>query len=331
MDRPGPGLLLRDLLRGGDDRIAALIRVLVALDGDILLLTAFDYDLGAEALAAFADFLAAAGLSYPYRMALRPNTGIATGLDLDGDGRLGGPGDAQGFGAFPGQNGMVILSRLPLIADRVTDLSALLWRDLPGGIPPAMGQGQAAVQRLSTGGHWIVPVRLPDGRPLSLLAWYATPPVFGGPGDVNARRNHDETALWLRLIGGDLPMPPPAPPFVLIGDANLDPVDGAGRKQALRSLLAHPALRDPRPRGRSDRQDPGQRGDPAEDTVVYTGKGAPGGLRVDYILPSADLQVAGAGVLAPADGKAEEDGDRASQDLRLASRHHPVWLDLVLP
>lgn len=325
MDRRGPGLLLRDLQRGEDDQIRAVIRVLVALDADLLLLTAFDYDLGAEALDVFAGLLGAAGLPYPHRIALRPNTGIPTGFDLDGDGRLGGPGDAQGFGSFPGQNGMVILSRLPLVPDGVVDLSALLWRDLPRSIPPQLNPDLSATLRLSTSGHWIVPVLLPHGRQLPLLAWYAAPPVFGGPDEFNARRNHDEAALWLRLIEGALPVPPPAPPFMLIGDANLDPADGDGRKGALLDLLAHPALHDPQPRGGHGRVEPGHQGDPALDTALYEGEGAPGGLRVDYILPSSDLRIAGAGVLWPSEA------DDLAGDLATASRHRPVWVDLALP
>jgi hypothetical protein len=61
---------------------------------------------------------------------------MATGLDLDGDGRLGGAADAQGFGEFTGQGGMAILSRHPI--GPVTDHSAFLWRDLPGQIMPEL-------------------------------------------------------------------------------------------------------------------------------------------------------------------------------------------------
>ena len=53
------------------------------------------------------------------------NTGVASGADLDGDGRVvAGPGsdayagDAFGFGRFPGQYGMTVFSRFPLGAAR---------------------------------------------------------------------------------------------------------------------------------------------------------------------------------------------------------------------
>ncbi|MFT4151578.1 MAG: endonuclease/exonuclease/phosphatase family protein [Paracoccaceae bacterium] len=321
LDRKGPGLLLRDIAGGKDAQIAAIGRVAAALNADVLILTAFDYDRGGVALDAFAAALAQAGAAYPHRFALAPNSGVPTRLDLDGDGLRGGPRDAQGYGLFPGNAGMAILSRLPVDRAGARDLSRLLWRDLPDGIPPPLAQ-DAGVQRLSTTGHWIVPLLLPDGRSLRLLTWYATPPVFDGEEDRNGRRNHDEAALWLRLLEGQLPVPPPAPPFVIAGDANLDPEDGEGRPEALRALLAHPGLQNPAPRGTHRRVEPGTSGDPALDTALYD---EIGGLRVDYILPSADLTVAAAGVLWP------PEGDPLAADLAAASRHRPVWVDLVLP
>lgn len=321
--REGPGLLLRDLARG-DPQAQAAIAVIAALDADVLVLTGVDYDAGGAALGAIAEALAAAGQDYPVRFALPPNAGVPTGLDLDGDGRLGRARDAQGYGRFPGQGGLAILSRLPVDADGVQDFSALLWRDLPGAMPP---EGEApevaAVQRLSSTGHWLVPLILPDGGRLTLLVFAATPPVFDGPEDRNGRRNHDEAAFWLRLLEGALPVPSPEGPLVLIGKPNLDPFDGDGRPEALRALMAHPRLQDPAPSGSHGRKEPGQAGDPALDTALF-GPGT-GGLRVSMILPSRDLAVGGAGVIWP------PDADPLAATLAAASRHRPVWVDLTLP
>lgn len=321
MARHGPGLLLRDLRKGSDPRLLAAVEVIGALDVDILLLTGIDHDARGEALAALAERLDAAGHPYPYRLALRPNTGIPTGLDMDGNGARGQAADAQGFGRFPGQAGMALLSRLPILTEEAQDYSAFLWADLPGNLmPPDTAPEVRAVQRLSTAGHWAVPVRLPDGRPLTLLVWYATPPVFDGPEDRNGRRNHDEAAFWLRLLAGELPFAAPQPPFVLLGQSNLDPADGEGRPAAMRALLASPLLQDPQPRASAPRSEPGQRGDPALDTALYP---RIGGLRVEVILPSADLAVAASGVLWPAQD------DPLSPALQTASRHRPVWVDLA--
>ena len=297
-----------------------MVTGLTALDADILVLTGMDYDPGLHSLRAVADRLSAAGLRYPHLFAPRPNSGQPTGLDVDADSRLNEAEDAQGWGPFPGAGGTAVLSRLPILADKAKDYSAFLWRDLPGTLlPPSTDPALAAVQRLSSHSHLALPVALPGGGTLTLLIWHATPPVFDGPEDRNGRRNHDEAAFWLRLIDGDLPFPPPAPPFVLIGDANLDPVDGDGRAGALLALLDHRLLQDPRPRGPHGRTEPAQRGDPALDTVFYPRLG---GLRLDYILPSADMAVITSGVLWPVPQ------DRLHAPLAAASRHFPVWVDL---
>lgn len=301
--------------------MTAALAMIAATDADVILLTGIDYDLDLVALSALADALSARGPPFPHRFALRPNTGMATGLDLDGSGRAGDPRDAQGYGRFAGEGGMAVLSRLPILKGAVRDFSAFLWRDLPGSRQPAGTEPDAAaVQRLSTTGHWEVPLALPDGRVLRLLAWHATPPVFE---PRNAARNHDETAFWLRLLGGELAIPPPAAPFVLLGDANLDPVDGDGQPEAIRQLLAHPALQDVPPRHATQRDDPGHKGDPALDTADYGG--SIGGLRVEYILPSRGLTVLGSGILWP------PPGDALAPLAQAASRHRPLWVDIALP
>ena len=285
----------------------------------MLLLTAVDYDRGGVALALLADRLATEGADYPHRFAFRPNTGTQTGFDVDGNGRLNDPRDAQGYGQFSGQGGMAILSRLPFDTAHARDHSAFLWRDLPGSLSPD-APALAQVQRLATTGFWDVPV-LTRAGPLHLLAWHATPPVFDGPEDRNGKRNHDEAAFWRHYLDGALPMAPPSAPFVLLGDGNLDPADGDGLREGIGALLAHPALQDPQPRGTHDRHEPTQRGDPALDTVLYAELG---GLRLDYVLPAASLTVTGAGVLWPAQG------DPLTADLATASRHFPVWIDIDL-
>ena len=213
---------------------------------------------------------------------------------------------------------MAILSRLPLDEGAARDHSGFLWRDLPGALLPEGDPALAGVQRLATTGFWDVPLVTGSG-PLHLLAWHATPPVFDGPEDRNGRRNHDEAAFWRHYLDGALPMPPPDAPFVLLGDGNLDPADGDGRREGIAALLAHPALQDPLPKGRHGRAEPAHQGDPARDTVLY---GDLGGLRLDYVLPSSGLRVTGAGVLWPAPG------DPLAADLAAASRHFPVWVDI---
>jgi hypothetical protein len=318
----GPGLVLQSLQKGGSPAQTALVRNIIALDADILLLTGIDYDAEGKTLAALAAQLAQAGLAYAHQVALRPNSGVPTGFDLDGNGRLGDARDAMAYGRYPGEGGMALLSRLPIDTAQLRDFSAYLWSDLPRSLSPDTDPALRGIQCLSSGGHYEVPVILPNGTPLRLLAFYAGPPGFDGTDDRNGKRNHDEAAFWLHLLAGDLPYPPPSAPFVLMGQASLDPVDGGGRSAALRQLLDHPLLQDPRPRSTSGRVDAGQRGDAALDTVLYNGLG---GLRVDYILPARAVTVAASGVMWPPDGGA------LATDLATAARHRPVWVDIIPP
>ena len=248
------------------------LSAVAALSLDVLVLTDIDYDAHNAALGALASALG----GYDHLFALRPNTGMPTGLDLDGDGRLGGPRDAQGYGWFSGQGGMAILSRHPL--HLVNDLSALPWRDSH----ESLGTDEPALQRLSSSAHWAVRV---DGPvPLTLLTLAATPPVFDGPTDRNGRRNHDEVLLWAHVMDGRYG-PPPQGPVAVIGNFNLDPEYGEGLHDAARAMIAHDRLQDPLP---------------GQPTVTWESVGE---MRISYILPDKSLSVTGSGIIpAPAAG-----------------------------
>ncbi|MEL6207397.1 MAG: endonuclease/exonuclease/phosphatase family protein, partial [Pseudomonadota bacterium] len=248
LTRDGPGLLLRDIRSGDDPQIAAAIAVIGRTAPDVLLLTGFDHDPGGATLAAFAEALADAGAPYPHRFALPSNAGLPTDLDLDGDGRRGTARDGQGYGRFRGHGAMVLLSRLPIAEGDARDFSDLLWREAPWAEQPATDDGAAfpsmeadAVQRLSSTGHWVVPLALADGQALDVLAFAATPPVFDGPEDRNGLRNAGEIGLWQALLDGEIG-PAPEPPFVILGRANLDPADGEGLRDAITALLDDPRL-----------------------------------------------------------------------------------------
>lgn len=318
LDRKGPGLLLRDIVAGDDVQISAVLDLIATADADAILLLRFDWDADGAALAALTDRLADIGQPYPHRLSLRPNTGWPTTFDLDGDGRLRGPRDAQGYGLFPGHNGMALLSRLPIDKDSIEDFSGFLWRDMPGAVLPLHNSGapfpnaQAqAAQRLSSVGHWMVPLVMDDGTSLHLLAFHASPPVFDGPEDANGLRNADELLFWLRLLDGMLATPPPPGPVVVIGGGNVDPDRGEGKQAAIRALLGSPHLQDPAPKGDA----------PVEAaTVDWRGIAEPPFLRVDYILPDRELEVLDTGLLWP---DAPVRGDQL--------RHALVWIDLAPP
>lgn len=131
-------MLLRDLRKGKDEQIASIVDVITTVAPDVLLLTDFDYDIDSMAISAFVLSLGAAGLVYDHTFASRPNTGLPTGLDMDGNGRTGEARDAQGYGRFSGDGGMAVLSRFPIDQDNVENLSDILWRDVAGGTLPAI-------------------------------------------------------------------------------------------------------------------------------------------------------------------------------------------------
>ncbi len=316
--RDGPGLLLRDLGRS-DAQIDAALDVIRRVAPDIVLLTDVDYDRDGLALGVIGD-----RLGLPHHFALMPNSGMATPFDLDGNGRTAEARDAQGYGLFSGDSGMGLLSRWPIAADAAQDLSALIWRDVPGATLPDAALWTAdiaAAQRLSTTGHWIVPVLAPDG-PVTILAFSATPPVFDGPEDRNGLRNRDELRLWTQTLDGVFG--PPPQDFILLGNANLDPVDGDGLRAAMVDFLADPRLTDPAPRsaGGAAAADADHSGDPGRDTADWP-DGAPGNLRVSYVLPAAGFRVVDSGVFWPA----PDDPDAALADA--AGPHRLVWVDLT--
>ncbi|WP_249219063.1 endonuclease/exonuclease/phosphatase family protein [Loktanella sp. SALINAS62] len=307
-------MLLRDL--GRDDPQIDAVQIIVANAApDILLLTAVDYDVDGLTLAALADLL-----GYPHHYAGAPNSGLPTGLDLNANGRLGEPRDAQGYGRFFGAGGLAVLSRFPILADQKRDLTTMLWHDLPGAVPPDGPTGSSEimnVQRLSSTAHWVLPIDAPGGQ-VTLMAFSSTPPVFDGPEDRNGLRNRDELRLWTHVLDQDQP-----PMFVILGNANLDPADGDGLRDAMTDFLADPRIIDPLPRsaGGVEAADANHVGDPALDTADWT-DGTPGNLRVSYVLPSADWRIDDAGVVWP------PSDDPVARIVADAGPHRLVWVDI---
>ena len=297
--------MLRDLLSGRDPQAEAALAVIAHVDADVILLGDVDWDAGGAGVAALRARLAGLGLNYPHVVARRPNAGAPSGADLDGNGRLGEARDALGYGRFMGDSGIVLLSRAPL--GPVTDWSAVPWDG--GDLVP-----EGIVLPVATVAQWAVPVA---GTDLVLVTLAAGTPVFDGPEDRNGRRNAAELAL-AHALATEVAMAGGAP--VLLGRANVDPMDGQGRRDAMGALLGDPLLRDPRPRGGGGGGD-GHRGDPALDTAAWEG---PGPLRVDYVLPSASLEVLRARVVWPAPA------DPFAAVVDAAGPGRAVWVDVVI-
>jgi len=127
----------------------------------------------------------------------------------------------------------------------------------------------------------------------------------------------------------------PRPSFVILGDLNSDPHDGDGGGTIKQLLDAPGVLKLASPRSDGGAEAAGlqgganarHRGDPAEDTCDTRDEPGPGNLRLDYVLPSADLRVVGSGVFWPA---ADDPLHTlvAGAERPASSDHRLVWIDL---
>ncbi|MFB6262222.1 MAG: endonuclease/exonuclease/phosphatase family protein, partial [Bradymonadaceae bacterium] len=256
-------------------RIASVLRI---VRPDIVLLQEFDHRPSSGAPALFRrHFLSEPkdgrdALSYAHSLYPEVNTGVASGHDLDGNGRTvttpqsrGYAGDALGWGKYPGHYGMLVLSRHPIASEDVRSFRSFEWRRMPNNSMPEgfYTEAERAMLPLSSKTHLDVPIVI-DGRRLHLLISHPTPPAFDGPADRNGRRNRDEIRFWADYLGGTTSERggymvdeegrrgglDRTAPFVLLGDLNADPNDSADRARgAIRTLLSHERVADPRPAG----------------------------------------------------------------------------------
>jgi Endonuclease/Exonuclease/phosphatase family len=329
----------------GDRQIRTVAEIIQRVRPDVLLVNEFDFDdqgrRGASRAAElFQDnYLSvpqngARAIRYRHRFTAASNTGIASGFDLDNNGQVvttpGTPGygnDAFGFGDFPGQFGMTVYSRYPIVTRDVRTFQRFLWRDMPGARLPDDPQTpqpqdwyspeELAVFRLSSKSHWDIPVRV-RGKEVHFLTSHPTPPVFDGPEDRNGTRNADEIRLWADYVTpgaggyiyddrgrrGGLER---GARFVIAGDQNSDPLDGDSIPGAIQQLLDNPRVNTtvtpsspggPEQAALQGRANATHRSDPAHDTADFN-DAAPGNLRADYVLPDRGQRIENAFVFWP--------------------------------
>jgi hypothetical protein len=291
---------------------------------DVLLINEFDFDPAAADL--FRDnFLevsqnGAAPITYPYAYIAPSNTGIPTGKDLNNNGTIGGGDDAFGFGAFPGQFGMVVFSRYPIETHGVRTFQHFLWKDMPGNLIPTpfYSPDEVDILRLSSKSHWDVPIQI-GHETVHFLVAHPTPPVFDGPEDRNGRRNFDEIRFWADYISspsrsryiyddrGERGGLRPGERFVIAGDQNSDPLDGDSIPGAAQQLLEHPLVNArvaPSSEGAVEATalqggaNATHRSDPQFDTADFSDT-APGNLRADYVLPRRNMKIEDSAVFWP--------------------------------
>ncbi len=347
--RDGAGVLLRELEAEPDERIAGAVAVIQRVRPDILLLNGFDHDVRGRALDAFRALLGAGpeGIAYPHAYNGPINAGEPSGLDLDGDGLTMGWSDNWGWGKFPGNGGMALLSVHPVSVEDVRTFNGLLWTDLPGADLPRLEDGtlwpdaeSGGRRRLASKGFWDVPVDIPSGATIHLLASSPTPPLFDGPEGANVKRNRDEIRFWTSYLAGQAfsddqgrSAGPPEAPVVVLGNLNKDPEDGAGAADGIAALLDLGRIRDVRPvsygAALAVEEQGGvnisHKGAAKLDTADWNDERGPGNLRVDYVLPDRSLRVLGSGVFWP------YPGGPLAEAAEAASAHRLVWVDIAIP
>jgi 3-phytase len=361
LNRNVAGQLVADLSTPNNAQAAAVAEIVQRVRPDVLLINEFDFAPAAVGLFQ-QNYLSvphngAAAIEYPYTYIAPSNTGIPSGKDLNNAGGVvttpGAPGygdDSFGFGAFPGQFGMVVYSRYPIDPLGVRTFQLFKWKDMPGNLipQPFYSPDEVEILRLSSKSHWDLPIRI-EGKTVHFLVSHPTPPVFDGPEDRNGTRNFDEIRFWADYItpgaasgyiyddAGNAGGLKPGELFVIAGDQNSDPLDGDSIPGAIQQLIEHPLVNTkvtPESAGAVEAAalqggaNLAHRSDPRFDTADFA-DGAPGNLRADYVLPRKTLQIAGAGVFWPllADPLSRLTGVFPFP----SSDHRSVWVDVSVP
>lgn len=391
LNRNAEGELVRDLSTPNNQQARNVAETIQRINPDVILINEFDYVASnpLQPVNLFQqNYLAvsqngAAPIEFPFVYIAPSNTGIASGLDLDNSGTVvntvGAPGygnDAFGFGQFPGQFGMLLLSKFPIDFENVRTFQNFLWKDMPGNLltndptidNPATpvnenlngfySPEEIEVLRLSSKNHWDIPINV-NGTTIHFLASHPTPPVFDGPEDRNGKRNFDEIRFWSDYINpnasgyitddngmrGGLAA---GSSFIIAGDQNADPFDGDSFNNAARQLTENSRINNrvvPSSQGGVEGSEDGgrndlQRGNPRFDTADFNDAlTASGNLRVDYVLPSANLNIRNAEVFWPTstDPLARLVGSRGdvftpfSPALVPTSDHSAIFVDVDVP
>ncbi|NJL84062.1 MAG: hypothetical protein HC890_16125, partial [Chloroflexaceae bacterium] len=353
LNRPTQGELIEDLSTPNDAQAQAVAEIIQRVNPDVILLNEFDFDENGTGIQLFQDnYLSvsqngAAPVEYPYVFLAPSNTGRLSGFDLNNDGIVATEADigtftyandSFGFGFFPGNFAMVLLSRFPILEDQARTFQNFVWQEQPGALLPDLpntpepqdfySPEELAVYPLADKSLWDVPINF-NGEIIHILANHPTPPVFDDPViDFNGRQNSDEIRFWADYITpgageyiqddeGNFGGLAAGESFVIVGDQNADPFDGDSTPPAISQLLDSPFINTSVTPSSAGGPEAAERqggfnftheGNPAFDTADFGNPfpftpgfsdNTPGNLRVDYALPSADLEITDAGVFYP--------------------------------
>lgn len=353
-NRKNEGQLKQELASNNSINARRIAEIIQRVRPDVILLCEFDFDSGGEGIANFAsNYLGVshngqAPIKFKYLYFNTVNTGVDSGQDLNRDGKLGTANDAFGYGVFPGQYGMAVLSQYEIDKKNVRTFQDFLWKDMPDCLWPIDPATQDPyysddiknVFRLSSKSHWDVPIKVGE-KTIHFLTAHPTPPVFDKEEDRNGRRNHDEIRFFADYVRpgkseyiyddqGKKGGLAPDSDFVIAGDMNADPSDGDSTMNAAKLFTEHALINHshtPESEGgvfyskEQGKANLNQSGNPAFDTGDF-GDVNVGNLRIDYCLPSKSLEIRQSGVYWPKP-------DQTGADLVTASDHRMVWVDIA--
>lgn len=344
-DKPLDRALIEALASGSHQQIKNIAEIIQRTNADIILLNEFDYIADpAKGINTFkVKYLEQSqngqtAIDYPYVYLAPVNTGVSV-PEAARSKRL----THFGFGRYPGQYGMVVLSRFPIATSKVRTFQNFLWQDMPNHLMPVEKDGSAwypehsaKQMRLSSKSHWDLPINV-CGNDIHLLASHPTPPVFDGEEDRNGRRNHDEIRFWADYINADVNSyhyddsgstgglkthDSDSAMFVIAGDLNANDIEGDAYPGAMSQLLEHNKINNysaPTSKGGAENK-PDNPNAPAH-TAYW-------GMRADYVVPSASLTVVDSGVFWP---ERSDEAFRLVKDRSASSDHRLVWAELALP
>lgn len=305
-------------------------------------------------------------IEYPYAESYSTNTGLNSGLDLDNNGTAGQlPGDAWGFGFYHGQYAFALMSKYKIDTENTRTFQEFKWKDMEGAqiptiticdgsqtIPDGMECGddwytadEWDVVRLSSKNHVDAPIIIPTEKGdevIHLLMSHPTPPVFD-PGK-NKVQNGAEVEFWHHYVQGKEYFYDDAgnkgglaegAKFVMMGDQNLDPLDGDGFSDIMQAFHNDPLVNQdvmngelyPTSFGAAEHAVDKNSTHPIPNRITSTF-----GLGVDYAMPSANLNVVDSGVYWAA---SYEEGRKLFNDARIgkygngkdvSSDHRMIWI-----
>ena len=349
---PSAKVLQQVLSNGDNQQVKNIAEIIQRVNPDILLLNEFDYiadqSVGIDNFIKHYLNVSQAGqkaVDYGYVYTNTVNTGEPTNFDLDNNGKKEQyGGDAYGYGLYPGQYGMVVLSKYPIDHDSARTFQTFKWQDMPDAqqpILPASNTKEAGTPwyseeewqtfRLSSKSHWDIPVSV-NGEIVHVLAMHPTPPNFDGEEDRNGTRNHDEIRLMADYLtpkrGGYIYDDAGAQVslkenerFVLVGDFNAADIGDKHRPDVIEQLTESPLV--------NNSLIPTSAGGAEASNEAFSNRfTAYWGARADYVLPSQyGFDVKDAGVFWPTK---DSDLYRLVKDRQASSDHRMVWVSLAI-